>query len=293
MERASPPTERVVRVLNLIASHPRERFTLTEISRQVGISMATCLGIVAELTRSGYLTREPETKTYGLGPSVLALGQAARNAFASLELVRPELQRLTDQFGLSCTASAVIDNDIVVLERTGLPGQMDRAVQVGQRYPYAPPSGIVFAAWQSDSAIDHWLATHPPVSMDREHLQALVRSSRRLGYMVEKFSEVSINSLTLLAGMTALGSTPAVLQAFNEIVAIFPDRYMLDEELDTSASFPITMICAPTYSMFGTPELLLAMLVFGDLTSEQIRTYGSALRSAALGPRRDTCTQAV
>ena len=36
-ERASPPTERVVRVLNLIASHPRESFTLTEISKNSGL----------------------------------------------------------------------------------------------------------------------------------------------------------------------------------------------------------------------------------------------------------------
>jgi DNA-binding IclR family transcriptional regulator len=292
-ERASPPTERVVRVLNLIASHPRESFTLTEISKQLGIATATCLGIVTELTRFGYLARESGSKAYRLGPTVLMLGRAARNAYASLDLVRPKLQELTDQFGFSCTASAVVDNDIVVLERTGLPDQMDQSLQVGQRYPYAPPSGMVFAVWLSDDAIDQWLSTHDPVSIDREYLRALVQSCRKLGYMVERFSDISIGSLMLLAGLTAMDNTPAVLQAYKEIVAIFPERYLLENDIESSPSQSVTMICAPTYTEFGTPDLLLAMLTLSELTREQVHTFGLALRDLGLRASAETGKQVV
>jgi len=164
---------------------------------------------------------------------------------------------------------------------------------VGQRYPYAPPSGIVFAVWHSDDAIDQWLSTHDPVSIDREYLRALVQSCRKLGYMVERFSDISIGSLMLLAGLTAMDNTPAVLQAYKEIVAIFPERYLLESDIESSPSQSVSMICAPTYTEFGTPDLLLAMLTLSELTREQVHTYGLALRDLGLSASAETGEQVV
>jgi hypothetical protein len=187
----------------------------------------------------------------------------------------------------------VVDNEIVVLERTGLPDQLDQSLQVGQRYPYAPPSGIVFAVWHSDDAIDQWLSTHDPVSIDREYLRALVQSCRKLGYMVERFSDISIGSLMLLAGLTAMDNTPAVLQAYKEIVAIFPERYLLESDIESSPSQFVSMICAPTFTEFGTPDLLLAMLTLSELTREQVHTRGLALRDLGLSASAETGEQVV
>jgi DNA-binding IclR family transcriptional regulator len=197
----------VVRVLNLLAANPRQRFTLTELARRLDITKATCLGILGALTEAGYVRRDPASRTYGIGSVLLGLGRAAQDSFASLEVARPHLRRLTEQFGLSCTASTVIGDDIVVIERTGLAGDMDSAVKVGQRYPYAPPSGVVFSVWQPDWAIERWLDSYPPVPIDRRRLHQLARSSRRLGYLVERLSEVSVGSYAMLARLTA-GSPP-------------------------------------------------------------------------------------
>jgi len=40
----------------------------------------------------------------------------------------------------------------------GPSGDLDRMLQVGQRYPYTPPSGLVLAAWLDDDGIEEWLA---------------------------------------------------------------------------------------------------------------------------------------
>jgi DNA-binding IclR family transcriptional regulator len=281
MERQSPPTDRVVRVLNLLAEEPHQPFTLTELAQRLDITKATCLGIVGALVRAGYLVRHPDAKTYRLGPALLALGRAAQDSFVTLEVARPHLQQLTEQFGRSCTVSTVIGTDLVVLERTGLPGSLDHAIQVGQRYPYAPPSGAVFAIWQSDQAIDHWLSAFPPVPLDRNRLQALAQSSRRTGYVVERMSEVSVSSFTLLAGLTASNLSPAVINAFSAIVAAFPDRYYLEDELAREPQLPVSDICTPTYTAQGAPELLLGMFVLGTVSSSDVTEYGLALRDAA------------
>jgi DNA-binding IclR family transcriptional regulator len=279
VERRSPPTERVIRVLNLVAAHPRQRFTVSELARRLDITKATCLGVVGTLAQAGYLVRH-EDRTYGVGPGLLTLGGAARDSFASLEVARPHLRRLTERFGVSCTASTVIGDDIVVLERTGLPGDMDGAIRVGQRYPYAPPSGVVFAVWQPDPAITHWLAAYPPVPIDRDRLGLLAASCHRQGFLVERLSEVSVGSYTLLAGLTA-ASPPALAKALNDIVAAFPYRYYLEGDLRGPGPLPVSLICAPTYTPQQMPDLLLAMFLLRDTPAEDVERCGSALRQAA------------
>jgi DNA-binding IclR family transcriptional regulator len=180
MERQSPPTQRVTRLLDLLASQPRQGLPLSELARRLDMSKATCLGIAGALTRAGYLLRDERTKTYTLGPALLALGRAASDGYASLAYARPEVRRLNEELGLAATVSAMAGDDIVVLDRTGPYGELDRMVQVGQRYPYAPPSGCVMAAWLSDDEIERWLAEYPLVPMDAsmDALRGLVDSCR-------------------------------------------------------------------------------------------------------------------
>ena len=63
--RTSPPTERVVAVLDFLAQHPHDRFGLSELARQLGLSKPTCLGVVSTLTDSGYLVRDSRTRPIG------------------------------------------------------------------------------------------------------------------------------------------------------------------------------------------------------------------------------------
>src|SRR5437868_14144575 len=203
MERKAPPTDRVVRLLYLLALQPQEGLPLSELARRLDISKATCLGIVGALTRADYLVRAEATKTYTLGPALLGLGRAASEAFTSLAYARPEMRALSEELGLAATASTLVDDKIVLIDRTGPQSELDRMIQVGQRYPYTPPSGLVLAAWLPDDDIRTWLADYPEVSMgsSMRHLRALVDSARTLGYIVEKMSDVSLGALTLLAGL--------------------------------------------------------------------------------------------
>src|SRR5947209_7792597 len=56
--RASPPTGRVVRVLEFMSQHPKGRFGVSELARRVDLSKPTCLGIVTTLADAGYLIRD-------------------------------------------------------------------------------------------------------------------------------------------------------------------------------------------------------------------------------------------
>jgi DNA-binding IclR family transcriptional regulator len=84
--RRSPPTQRVVALVEHVAGRPGERFGLSELSRALGISKPTCLGIVTTLTEAGWLVCDPAARTYGVGPALVAAGRLARRAVPGAEV---------------------------------------------------------------------------------------------------------------------------------------------------------------------------------------------------------------
>ena len=77
MPRPSNPTARVVAILDFLAARPKRAYGLSELARSLGINKATCLTVLGSLVQAGYLLQDPDRKTYTLGPSSLALGNAA------------------------------------------------------------------------------------------------------------------------------------------------------------------------------------------------------------------------
>ena len=161
--RASPPTERVVAVLDFLAQHPHDRFGLSELARRLGLSKPTCLGIVSTLTESGYLVRDSQDKTYRLGPALISLGHTAQESMRVNPAAREELRRLSAIYGTTAALSGVVDDRITLLELVAPPAA-DAGVRVGQSYPFAPPVGLMFVLWDDD-ALHDWLAKEPTIPL--------------------------------------------------------------------------------------------------------------------------------
>src|SRR5207245_4534029 len=119
--RRAPAVERAVAVLNLLAAHPQQRYTLSEIARDLKLNKATLHAILGALTDEGYLVRDPAAKSYALGPALVALGNSAVSTYPAAECAVPEMRALTDELGLDCVASAAISDEIVILARAGVP----------------------------------------------------------------------------------------------------------------------------------------------------------------------------
>ena len=83
MPRPSPQTDRVVAVIDLLASRD-DGATMTEISRHLAISQASCVHLLAALTTAGYLVREPDDRRYHLGPALAGPGRMAEARYPLL-----------------------------------------------------------------------------------------------------------------------------------------------------------------------------------------------------------------
>src|SRR5690606_6335189 len=85
--RPAPGAERTVAVLELMAAHPDERCTLSEVARRCGLNRATAHALLSALTARGVLVRHPDEKRYSLGPRLVAIGEAARRGYTAADFV--------------------------------------------------------------------------------------------------------------------------------------------------------------------------------------------------------------
>jgi DNA-binding IclR family transcriptional regulator len=275
--RRAPAVERAVAVLNYLSAHPGERFSLSEIARDLTLNKATLHAILGALTDAGYLSRDTEQKTYALGPALVALGNSALGTFSAVDYALPEMQSLTDELGLHCVASAAIHDEIVILSRTGTPRPFGVNVQPGQRLPLAPPLGTVFVAWSGEDEVESYLAkVGPSVSKDRlDRYRRAITSVRMRGYSVGL--EGPPPPPRSPQGRTRAAHAPTLEESVRGVEI---EEYALID-LDRSSSYRLNHIGAPVFGPDGEVALGLFLIGFlGGVPAERVPEYASRLQSA-------------
>lgn len=269
-DRASPPTERVVAILDFLAERPHDRFGLSELARRLGISKPTCLGIVTTLSESGYLVRDAQDKTYRLGPRLISLGHTAQESMRVDPAARDELRRLSAAYDTTAALAAVIDDRITLLELVGPPGA-DVGVRVGQSYPFAPPVGLMFVLWDDD-ALRSWLGREPtiPLRTDTARLDRVIAECRQSGYLVERLTPGGRRLYALMAGMTS--TLPQELQALlGELISDVGERVYLRSDGPTERQrHDISVISAPVFDHHRRQAMVVSLQIGRALTDVEI-----------------------
>lgn len=278
--RASPPTARVVAVLDFLASHPQEQFGLSELARRLDLSKPTCLGIVTTLAEAGYLVRDAAEKTYRLGPRLITLGHTAQESMRISPAARAELRRLSEAFNATAALSAVVDDRITLLELVAPQGSPE-PVQVGQSYPFAPPVGLMFVLWD-DRAVRDWLAKEPtiPLRTDSARLERVIAECRESGYLVERLTPGGRRLYAMMAGMSS--NLPDELRVLlGELVSDIGERVYLPSEASGRTKHDISVIAAPVFDHHQRQVMVLSLQIGRALTDAEISKRARGLVAAA------------
>lgn len=278
--RSSPPTERVVAILDFLARHPDQSFGLSELARRTELSKPTCLGIANTLADAGYLTRDDPDKTYRLGPGLISLGRAAQQSLRVGPEAREQLRRLSADFATSAALSAVVDDRITVLDLVAAP-HAHLGVQAGQSYPFAPPVGLMFVLWD-DLALQDWLARQPtiPLRSESERLQRVVEECRADGYLVERLTPGGQRLYGLMAGLPS--DLPDELRALlGELVSDIGERVYLRGEAGGRGRHDISVISAPVYDHHQRQAMVVSLHAQRALTDSEIAKWARGLLRTA------------
>ena len=267
--RSSPPTQRVVAILDFMAEHPHDRFGLSELARHVGLAKPT-----------GYLVRDSRDKTYRLGPRLIALGHIAQESMRVNPAAREELRRLSGTFNTTAALAAVVDDRITLLELVGPPGA-DVGVRVGQSYPFAPPVGLMFVLWDDDALRD-WLSRAPtiPLRTDTQRLDRVIAECRTSGYLVERLTPGGRRLYALMAGMSS--KLPDELRALlGELISDIGERVYLRSEAEARQRHDISVISAPVYDHHRRQIMVVSLQIGRAMTDSEIARHAKGLTATA------------
>lgn len=254
MARPAPGVARVVGVLDFLADHPEESFSLSELCRRLDITKATAHSLLGELTDAGYLVRDPVDKTYALGPRLLAVGMAAGHSERTLvNRARPHMRRLATDLDVRCVASTVRGDDIVILDVAGRDRPFRQSIQPGHRVPCVPPVGAVFVAWAGETEVGRWLARAGDLTPEHRsaHLDALATVRRRgCALALEGPARRRLERAIVGEGGRPIGDA---------VHDLGQEAYLL-ADLDAGATYELSHMAAPVFGPDG--RVVLAVTVY-------------------------------
>jgi DNA-binding IclR family transcriptional regulator len=272
---ASPPTARVLDVLELLARDGEWRFT--DIARELDLTQATAHAILGTLADRGWVSRDPHLKTFVLGPAVTTFADRANGARSLLHDARAAAIGLVDDTGY---AASVIERsgDTLVMAafETVRPG--GRAEIRGATFPFAAPFGGGFAAWEGADGRAAWIARS--VGDDSElasRLTALLDRSRERGYDID-WSSPALARLAQMAGsLRGDDQSPAIQRVIADLLVEIAVAHVADD----TAARSVTTLAAPVFDAHGRVALNLNVHPGRALTARRIDALGKRLVRAA------------
>lgn len=128
-----------------------------ELANELKLDHAKVYRILETFEANNFISKDPVTKKYALGFSVLELGMIKYDSLNIKELIRPILERLTRETGESTFLTALYKDVGVTLEAVEPENKVKYTVSVGSRAPlYVGASYRSILAFMSDEYIKEY-----------------------------------------------------------------------------------------------------------------------------------------
>lgn len=208
---ASPPTSRVVSIVELLAGADQPSLTLAEIVRQTGLSRATAHAIVGELVEHGWLIRDPVAGTFGVGPGFVALARTAGSADLLNRWASSAAHQLSDRFGIACFVARRTSTDMITVAAHAVPAHLSDGSETspwfrhGSRIRLRPPICREFIAWEPAEARSEWIAQAPEPTRTRLRMVLDVIAER--GYSIERMTDDHVAMVEALSSLDTMSES--------------------------------------------------------------------------------------
>jgi DNA-binding IclR family transcriptional regulator len=280
-----------VAVLELLAAHPDERFTLSEVARRCMLNKATAHALLNALSERGVLLRHPTEKRYSLGPRLILVGEAARRGYTATDFAPPIVTGLAATTGLWARAWQVRGDQLVCVAQAGAPAGSAHAA-VGM--PLAPPLGAAVIASSDEPTREAWLARAAVGDAVSPALDALA-AVREWGYAATLASDewwalAGVWRAAAGDGQEGDGTDGADGRA---LLSAIGRQHLLVTRLDDGASYRLAEVSAPVFDVSGQAVLMLSVTCVPGVVvpTSDVRALGRRVVAAADGLTAATCGQ--
>lgn len=278
----SPPTDRVVAILELLAGQP-EPSSVASIASRLELNRSTATAILLALEHAGWVARQPDRR-YGLGPGLLGVAEAVRASLPVSTRFTAVLDELVDQTGCGASLAVVGATDMTFLSVARGQSRVPAGVGAGLRLPLVAPAGAAAIAYRDTGTQQAWLASAPA---DQRPAFADVLTQLRdngvaafsLGAADTKMLDVLGEVVEMLAEHPRRG---ALRQRALELLIGLGGSPYTAAQFASPAALPVSYLIAPVFDDDGCTvyELQLGPLQ-PAVSAAQRRSYADALRTAA------------
>jgi len=184
-------TVRIAALLRIVAAHNAAGMKLSEIARLAGLEQSTAHRIVSALHSVGFLSREPGSRRYHLGPLLFELFTTAFPHFNIRELCLPSMESLAERLGDTVYLAVRSGFDGICVERVeGSFAIRTCTVDVGQRRPLGVGAGNLailssLRDTEIDTIVDHCADTYGNFGLTAEALRERIAAAREQGYIYQ------------------------------------------------------------------------------------------------------------
>ena len=182
---------RMSSVLDYIAHHNGET-KLADISRELGINKSTLHGILQTLVYCGFLSQDPGTTLYSLGLKTYELGKIYEKTFSLVDVARPFMQVLSDEFGENVHLSIESSREVLYIDCIQSKHAVRTASSVGGTDPlYSTSAGKLILTYADEDYVESYLkdcdfkALTPNTITSAEELREQFQVIRRQGYAID------------------------------------------------------------------------------------------------------------
>jgi DNA-binding IclR family transcriptional regulator len=268
----SPPTRRVVAVIELLADRPDAQPALSDICRELGISRSTAHAILHTLCACGWAIRDPHSGRFSLGP---AMARIWRQATPLHRMLREPLQRFAVSIDMPVCMSEVRDGSIVVVDAAAV-GPAQPPVPAGVRLPFIAPFGREFVAWAPPADRTAWVESAGPVNdVFRARIGKVLKEIKSRGYGIERLSDPLLRVYTALQalddGILRDPISTRLAGALAELTVVD----FLPAEFAESESCALATISAPVFDTAGRVVMSVSAQPYRRLSARELRGVGA------------------
>ncbi|MFM6990313.1 MAG: IclR family transcriptional regulator [Rhodoferax sp.] len=190
--RGAQTLRRGLSILKILALYQPAGLRMSEIGRKLALNKATAGRLTRTLVEERFVTHDPASRKYRLGPESFAVGLAAEPAYALQRLAAPALRSLALETGdwIFFTVRQGFDAICISRESGDIP-YPSTAVKVGDHHPIGVGAGgVAMLAALPDEEIELALKeTSDAIARDYPTVQIhmireLVQTTREKGYCV-------------------------------------------------------------------------------------------------------------
>jgi DNA-binding IclR family transcriptional regulator len=281
MTASSPPTRRVVDIIEFLTERRGVPTRLSDIVQALGLNQATAHTILKALTDTGWVTRDPVNKTFSVGGALVRLARQIDDSPSVTHSAHAAAAAAAAETGYAASVSELTGDQLVIT--AFIAGTDDHwTATAGDRVPFAAPFGPAFAAWEPPEERRAWVERSGVTSSAFEaQLVTQLDEIREQGFSVERLSPEMASAIPVMTRIQSEALTDSMRAHLSEVLLEMTSTPKGSAGTGGRKGYYVGAISAPVFSRLGRVTHNICVHPFTALPPRKLLQIGRHLKQAA------------